>query len=226
MVECKKDADNQCLQKKLFWWYELANIPMRYQRFDFEKEFMGQPDARETVEEYVDNIDNAILNGLGYYIHSSGLGTGKTAIATHIVKMAVKRIYERKEYECWFDSFFTLTDLIHLEEEQRRYLESRFLDSALLVIDDVTPAVSERQNAYYGDVLERVIRHRAHSSLSTIVTTNMKPEELSRDYGRIFSLLSDSCSTLELDSDVDTRIHRGVNILQRKALLGEVTPLT
>lgn len=226
-VECEEDYDGIHLQQKLFNFYELANIPMRYQRFDFEADFVGQPDAKTEIQQYLDNIDNAILHGAGYYIYSPGLGTGKTAIATQIVKTAVKRVYDKIEHTCWFDSFFTLTNLIEFEDEKRRFLERKFLDSHLLVIDDVTKGgASARQNAYFGDALERVIRHRAHSSLSTIVTTNMTPDDLQKSYDRIFSLLSDSCYNLELDSTVDARIGRGVNLVMNNIRLGEISPLT
>jgi DNA replication protein DnaC len=225
--ECPEDYDHIHLQKKLFNLYELANIPMKYQRFDYEKDFVGQPEAREEIQHYLDNIDNCIMHGVGYYIYSPGLGTGKTAIATQIVKTAVKRLYDGVRHDCWFDSFFTLTNLIHLDDDRRRFLEHKFLDSHLLVIDDVVEGdASARQQAYFGDALERVIRHRAHNSLSTIVTTNLTPADLQNSYDRIFSLLADSCNNLELDSTVDTRISRGVNLIMNKIRYNEVSPIT
>jgi len=225
--ECPQDYDGQCVQLKLFQRYELANIPMRYQRFNFEEDFNEQPEARETVEEYVSNVDNAVRNGLGFYVYSPGLGTGKTAIATYLVKSAVKRARNRVFHSCWFDSFFNLVATPQLDAEDKRFIEFKYQNAQLLVIDDVTPGkVSLKQEEYFADVLERVIRHRAHSSLATIVTTNMTPDELRSSYGRVFSLLSDSCEDLQLDSSTDSRISRGVGNLQRRSLRGEVAPIT
>lgn len=224
---CPLDYDGQHIQRKLFQRYELANIPMRYQRFNFEVDFTEQPDAKELVDEYVANIDNAIRNGLGYYIYSPGLGSGKTAIATHVVKSAVKRAYDRVFHDCWFDSFFNLVATPQLDPDDRSFIERKYMDSHLLVIDDVTPGkVSAKQENYFADILERVIRHRAHGGLATIVTTNMTPDDLKGSYGRIFSLLADSCMELRLNDTTDSRIARGVNDLMRLSLKGEVAPIT
>jgi hypothetical protein len=85
---------------------------------------------------------------------------------------------------------------------------------------------SAKQEAFFADILERVVRHRAHAGLATIVTTNLTPDELKGSYERIFSLLSDSCQDLELDSSTDSRISRGVGDRMRKTLRGEVPPIT
>jgi DNA replication protein DnaC len=205
----------------------LANIPQRYQRFNFDVDFTEQPEAKETVEEYVANIDNAIRSGVGFYVYSPGLGTGKTAIATHIAKSAVRRAYDRVHHTVWFDSFFNLVASPQLDRDDKSFIEHKYQATQLLVIDDVTPGrVSQKQEDYFADILERVIRHRAHGSLATIVTTNMTPDELKNSYGRIFSLLSDSCEDLELDSSTDSRISRGVGELMRRSLKGEVAPIT
>jgi DNA replication protein DnaC len=214
------------MQFKLFQRYELANIPMRYQRFNFERDFINQQNALEFVQEYTANVDNAIRHGLGMYVYSAGLGTGKTAIATYVLKQAVLREMDRVKHTCWFDSFFNMLDTPKLNQADRDFREGKYLHSDILVIDDVIPAkISEKQEAYYSDILERTVRHRAHNSLSTIVTTNMVPEDLSGAFGRVFSLLSDSCEPVQLSSDIDSRIERGVGLLLRQSLRGEVSPI-
>jgi DNA replication protein DnaC len=219
--ECEKDEDRNCIQKKLFLRYELANIPRRYQRLNWN-DLTRQPEARATAEDYVEHSENALGLGVGIYIYSKGLGTGKTFIATHILKEFVKQ-----GHKGYYVPFFDILDLYRREPEEREFIESKLLSSPLVVIDDVVKgSVSDKQAEYYRNTLERVVRHRAHNDLPTIITSNLSLRELDDHYGRIFSLSADSLLPLELSSDYDNRKESGLGARAVSLLNGEVPPIT
>lgn len=198
--KCEKDFDGVCIQKKLFMRYELANIPYRYQRFDWD-EFDTQPEARCEIEKYISNLDNSIKTGIGIYIHSKGLGTGKTLIACHILKEAIKQ-----GYKAYFCQFF---DLVNISDDKigRNLLENQLFNCDIICIDDVVNSkISEKQSDFFRYMLEKVIRDRVHNAMPIIMTSNLNSEKLLKEYDRVFSLLVSSCYTIELDSSFDYRI--------------------
>lgn len=218
---CEKDEDGTCIQKKLFLRYELANIPRRFQRLNWT-DLTRQPEAKATAEDYIKHSSNALGLGIGIYIHSRGLGTGKTFIATHILKEFVKA-----GHKGYYVPFFDILDLYRREPEERDFIENKLLASPLVVIDDVVKgSVSDKQAEYYRNTLERVVRHRAHNDLPTIITSNLSMGELDNFYGRIFSLSADSLLPLELSSDYDNRKESGLGSRAVALLNGEVPPIT
>jgi DNA replication protein DnaC len=219
--DCEKDDDDICIQKKLFLRYELANIPRRFQRLDWS-DLVNQPEAKATAEDYIEHSDNALALGVGLYIFSPGLGTGKTFLATHILKEFVKL-----GHIGYYVAFFDILDLHRREPEDRAFIENKLLSSSIIVIDDVVAATaSQKQADHYRNTLERVVRHRAHNDLPTIITSNLTSEQLDDEYDRIFSLMSDSLLPLELDSSSDFRIMAGLANRAKALLNGETPPIT
>jgi DNA replication protein DnaC len=196
--ECEKDFDDICIQKKLFMKYEIANIPYRYQRFDWST-FETQPEARGRIDDYIGNLDEAVRAGLGLYLYSHGLGTGKTLIACHILKEAAKR-----GHKVYFCSFF---ELVNIRKENHHLVEKKLTECDIVCIDDVTASkMSEKQSDMFNYVLEKTIRDRVHNAMPTIMTSNLGRQELLKEYDRVFSLLVSSCLTIQLDSTFDYRV--------------------
>jgi DNA replication protein DnaC len=219
--DCEQDYDQTCIQKKLFLRYELANVPRRFQRLDWS-DFVNQPEAKATIEDYIEHSENALALGVGLYIFSPGLGTGKTFLATHILKEFVKQ-----GHKGYYVAFFDILDLYRREPEDRAFIEQKLLSSPIIVIDDVVaPTASQKQADHYRNTLERIVRHRAHNDLPTIITSNLTSERLDEEYDRIFSLMSDSLLPLELDSSSDFRITSGLANRAKALLNGETPPIT
>jgi len=195
--ECKKDYDGICIQKKLFLRYELANIPLDYHRIDWA-DFNTQPEAKKSIDAYVNNLDNAIDRGLGLYVNSSGLGTGKTLIGCHVLKEAVKS--GKKAFFCQF------VDLVSFSSDCYKKIESKLMNSDIVCIDDITKShISNKQNELFRDFLERTIRHRAHNEMSTVVTSNLESKDFLLAYDRVFSLLMSNSFEVKLESSFDYR---------------------
>jgi DNA replication protein DnaC len=217
-VECEKDFDGVCIQRKLFLRYELANIPMDYHRIDWS-EFVTQPEAKTAIDTYVSNLGNAINKGFGLYVNSVGLGTGKTLIGCHVLKQAVK-----EGYKAYFCSFM---DLVNISGDRYQKIESRLLNSDIVCIDDIVKShISSKQNDLFRDLLEKTIRHRVHNEMSIIVTSNLESGEFFKAYDRVFSLLMSSAFEIKLNSTIDYR--RDVLASEIEALLTskEVSPIT
>ena len=195
--ECEKDFDGICIQRKLFLRYELANIPMDYHRIDWN-EFETQPEAKDSIEAYVSNLDNAIERGLGLYVNSSGLGTGKTLIGCHVLKEAVK-----KGHTAYFCQF---VDLVNITDDDYQKLESRLLHDDIVCIDDIVSShISTKQNDLFKYLLEKTVRHRVHNEMSTVVTSNLESDEFLKAYDRVFSLLMSAAFEIKLKSSIDYR---------------------
>lgn len=216
--ECEKDYDGICIQRKLFLRYELANIPMDYHRIDW-REFETQPEAKDSVEAYVKNLGNAIDRGLGLYVSSVGLGTGKTLIGTYVLKEAAKSGHSA--YFCQF------MDLVNLSSDAYQKIEDKLLHSDIVCIDDIVSSkISVKQNDLFKYLLEKTVRHRVHNEMSTIVTSNLESEEFLRAYDRVFSLLMSSSFEIKLSSSIDYR--RDFLATEIDALLrsNEIAPIT
>jgi DNA replication protein DnaC len=216
--ECELDYDGIHIARKLSDEYTIAGIPIKYQRLIWA-DLTLQPEAKTEVDEYLEYLENAITNGVGLFIFSKGLGTGKTFIATHILKEAIK-----SGKKGFYISFFRLLDL-HQQEDYNERLK-KLNDVELLVIDDVIAGkVSTKQANFYSDTLEKVVRERAHNSLATIITSNLELQEMDEEYERIFSLMADSNIPLKLSSAIDAREHIGWEASARNMLKGEVAPI-
>jgi DNA replication protein DnaC len=216
--ECEKDYDDICIQKKLFLRYELANIPLDYHRIDW-KDFNTQPDAKQSIEAYVSNLDNAIDRGLGLYVNSAGLGTGKTLIGTYVLKEAVK-----KNYNAYFCQFM---DLVNISGECTKKIEQKLINSDIVCIDDIVSSnISVKQNDLFRYLLEKTIRHRVHNEMSTIVTSNLESEEFLKSYNRVFSLLMSNSFEIRLSSSVDYRRDFLASGIETLLTSKDVAPIT
>lgn len=216
--ECEKDFDGICIQRKLLLRYELANIPMDYHRIDWN-DFETQPEAKESIEAYVNNLDNAIDKGLGLYVNSTGLGTGKTLIGCHVLKEAAKKGHS--PYFCQF------MDLVNITSDDYQKLESKLLHSDIVCIDDIVSSqISAKQNDLFKYLLEKTIRHRVHNEMSTIVTSNLESDDFLKAYDRVFSLLMSSAFEIKLKSTIDYRRDFLATEIDAMLRSKEIAPIT
>lgn len=216
--ECEKDFDGECIQRKLMLRYELANIPMDYHRIDWN-DFETQPEAKDSIEAYVKNLDNAIERGLGLYVNSIGLGTGKTLIGCHVLKEAVK-----KNHTAYFCQFM---DLVNITSDNYQKMEHKLLHSDIVCIDDIVSShISNKQNDLFKYLLEKTIRHRVHNEMSIIVTSNLESEEFLKAYNRVFSLLMSSAFEIKLNSAIDYRRDFLASEIDTMLRSKEIAPIT
>lgn len=176
--EC--DCDTQMQLRK---HYLLANIGDQYQRLNWD-DFNGSDAVKDAVAIYLDKWDKAKLNGMGMEFSSPNLGVGKTFAATHVGKELVKR-----GEAVFFLPFLEVIGLLSQDKAVKTSTEQRLRDTTVLILDEVVPAVSVAQHALFSRQFEELIRHRTNFNRVTVMTTNLKPQELHEEYPRTYSLL-------------------------------------
>ncbi len=174
------------LQYELRKRYLLANIPSQYQHLDFsEYRYSG---VRHAVENYLTGWRHAAKLGMGMMFWSQGVGTGKTFAATHVGKTLIK--HKQNVYFVGFEQLINNRDV-----------SDECVVASYLIIDEVRKPYTERSGVVFADNFERVIRHRNHYALPTILTTNLTPEELAELYPRTASLLMPTTVEIPMPGD-------------------------
>lgn len=204
------------IQIELMKHYYLANIGDQYQRLDW-KSFQGSQDAKDAVELYLENWENIKKNGLGLEFSSTAIGVGKTFSATYLARELVKR------GESVF--FIPFLDIVHSVGRDNTELEDRIRYTNILILDEVVPAISEAQRQFFSGKFEELIRHRTNFNLPTIMTTNMTPDQLHKDYPRIYSLLEAKQIRIEMNGE-DARRGTIANINLSRVLNDEISPIS
>jgi DNA replication protein DnaC len=179
-----KDEKHTCNcmeQKRLNTQYSHAGIGKLYQRLGWDD--LKDPStpteglARQTVEDYVAKLDEYVDSGMGLYLWGD-MGTGKTLIATLVLKELIK-----KGYDCYSITFektieqFTKT---WGDNEEKELFSKRFIRSRALLLDDLG---KEYRNKLSPTTFDNLLRSRVQEERPTLVTTNMKPSEVQSVYG-------------------------------------------
>lgn len=221
--DCLVDFDNKCFQWKYWRMYELSNIDDRYMRLNWEDIAEHQSEGKALVDEYVSMLPGAVERGYGLYIYSTGLGTGKTFSATHILKEAAKLDTTKVRHRGYFVSF---QDLIQATLDHDDWLTKKIMHTNILVLDDVTMPSTVNQTEMFPRTLEKVVRYRSNNDMPTIVTSNMTWELFAETYPRCHSVLSDSVMPVKLDDTMDYRVVTGFGRAWNASKQGEVPPIT
>lgn len=152
------------------------------------------PGKEKPYTDYLDHIDERICAGDGMILIGS-VGTGKTHLAVHAGRVAVRERYSVL--------FTTLTDLLSdLRQTYRdgnELTEARIMelvgDVSLLILDDVAV---EKQTDWTQDALYRIVNARYEDEKATIITANMNLEQLRERLGdRLVSRLYERSIVLD-----------------------------
>lgn len=200
--------------------YLLANLPKDYWTLSVE-DFYGDPDALAKAQEYLEHWDNMQQHGIGIQFYSPTLGTGKTMLATLIGKDLVKR-----GESVYFVPFRDTIKVYQMPYEERKEMVTRLRQTPVLILDEVGLSISDAQRALFGTELEDLIRFRTSGNSVTIVTTNLTPEELDREYPRTFSLLAATTQQVYVSGEDFRRAGEAEFFNLALALNGEAKPIS
>lgn len=206
-------------QKNLRVHYLLANIGEQYQRLNWN-DFNGSQEAADAVALLLGTWDSWKLNGMGLEFNSPIQGTGKTFAATHVGKELVKR-----GESVYFTPFVDVANLLTQEDSYRQEVENRLRDTAVLILDEVVPAISSAQRAFFANRFEELIRYRTNFNRVTIMTTNLEPDRLHEEYPRTYSLLEAKQIRVEMTGE-DQRMNRIAFENLELVANAEVRPIT
>lgn len=172
-------------QLQLAKHYSAAGIGVGYQRLDWG-DFDGDEVLLTQVLKYLENHQRYIDRGIGLLFHGR-IGTGKTLVATLIIKELIKR-----GYSCFVTTFAetieSFTASWGSRESKDRFAE-KFMGSQVLLLDDLGRELRTGSNLPQS-TFDMILRRRVSENRPTIVTTNSTPAELGTGYGaQVLSLL-------------------------------------
>ena len=150
------------------------------------------------VQGYIDNIDNSFKYNKGLFLYGSN-GTGKTSIASIIIKEAYKHRYTAKRVT-WVDYMTLYTRAwgcnnfelkMHTEDVIKDIKDREFL-----VLEEIG---KEQDNKLAMTLLEDMLRHREDKGFPTIICTNLAPKSVVERYGAsIESLIKGNMTPIKL----------------------------
>ncbi len=172
-----------------------AGIGLSYQRLAWADFFDQSGEHIKVAEEYLDHARQFVTAGIGLLVHGTR-GTGKSMLAALIVKELVCQ----RGVDAMSITFASLLQGFSggwKDPELAAWWASRIRNAGVLLVNDVG---REHQGgrSIADSTLEELLRHRGEASLPTIITSNLRPEELTTYYGQhTASLLTESMLELE-----------------------------
>ena len=196
------DHDCDCeTQLALAKHYYASGIGKTYQTLSWED--LDDDRIYAQVRGFVENPEY-VRRGRGLILTGS-LGSGKTMVATLILKQLV-----RQGYTCYSTLFSQMIEMYTAgwrSNEERKYFNQKVVEADVLLLDDVGREL-RRSNALQESTFDSVLRSRVQNGRSTLITTNMTLEELGAEEGygsAILSLLREKSQAIEVQTTSDYR---------------------
>lgn len=150
------------------------------------------------VQGYMDNIDNSFKYNKGLFLYGSN-GTGKTSIASIIIKEAYRHRYTAKRMT-WVDYMTLYTRAWGCNNSELKMHTEDVIkdikDREFLVLEEIG---KEQDNKLAMTLLEDLLRHREDKGFPTIICTNLAPKSVVERYGAsIESLIKGNMTPIKL----------------------------
>lgn len=178
------------------------------QSFDnFDLIHYDDPDLRKRMEKNLEmckNFAERFGKDSGNMLFIGKTGTGKTHLSTAIAKAVIER-----GYEVLYDSTQNIVAAFENDRFKSGYgphesESAKYMECDLLILDDLG---TEFVNQFTVSCLYNLLNTRINKGLSTIISTNLSPEELSKKYeDRIYSRIVGSDSQILLFGGKDRRL--------------------
>lgn len=180
----------RCVEQwKMHRWMLNAGIGMRYQRLSWIDATGVNATSMAAVLAYVDNAERNLASGRGLTLGSPHKGTGKTLLATLLLKTLLAG-----GTDGYFTQFNDMLDAFSAgwrNEEERHWFQRRVRNAGVLVVDDIGREHKGRSEVAEA-MFDTVIRARVSAAAPTIITTNYTLEQMYEGYGgNVLSLLSE-----------------------------------
>lgn len=212
VVTYRCDCENQYL---LYRWLLNCGIRKQYQRLGWDDLVVANEPpfapVMETVFDFIDNVEWYTDSGHGL-IFTGEKGNGKSLLSYLILKRLVDKgvTVHATTFSDMIQSFSEGWE----DREQARWFDRTVRNAQVLYIDDLGREYKgKNQKAGVASVgermLEAVIRSRVASDQTTLITTNLKGEEIEQGYGgHTMSLLTECCDIVTVPGTRDWRPER------------------
>jgi len=175
-----------------------TKIPKKYlaATLDNYDEEHGSQDVVLYARHWVNNVEQNLNEGTGLYLFG-GTGSGKTHIATSILKRAVATTETCGYFitaEQYLEVSYSSLDDERYDDESSDADTVHYIDNVydLLVLDGL--GTERRQTEYAKKSLTSMLSKRYENQLSTIITTDIPMNKLAQIYGnRLSSIITDCC---------------------------------
>lgn len=202
-----------------------AGVGLAYQRLGWA-DFIELPKAAEEAAlEYVQHAETFVESGIGLLLWGDR-GTGKTMLA----ELMLKELVCRHRVDGLSITFAALLEAFSggwRSVELKRWFDGRLRNAGLLLVNDVGRE-HRGERTIADSTLEDVLRHRGEHGRPTVITSNLRPDELTTYYGpNTASLLTESMIEVEFrgrDQRVAVKARRRDEVrrgLTRPVTIGE-----
>ena len=186
VVEMTCDCVNQW---KLNRWLLNAGVDTQYQRLCWEDAAGIKGEVQAAVLAYVDRATQNMSQGHGLTLWSPNTGTGKTMLASLILKTLLAAGVDG--YFTQFNEMLDFFTATWRDADERAWFTRKVRNAGVLVVDDIGRENKGRDSVSEA-MFDTVIRARVAASRPTIITTNYTPDQLRSGYGEnVLSLLSE-----------------------------------
>lgn len=204
-------------QLQLYKLYLSSGIGARYHRLRWE-DYHGDPEIVDRLKKFVVDHEHHITMGEGLFFQGP-LGTGKTMLATLVLKEFLKKGYS--VYAKTFEQALRMFTAGWYSEDDRKYFHKKFVTSQVLLLDEIG---REHKTKLTEATFDSILRTRVHESRPTFITTNMTIEDMESTYGSSALSLLKECSLYHLFDGADFR-PQAHERNQEEKLAGETRPI-
>lgn len=163
-------------QLGLYKKYLSSGIGKPYQCLSWDDVDSELDPQLQPIYKFLSDPERYLSRGIGVYLWGPP-GTGKTMIATLILKDLI-----RKGYTGFSATMAAMVEYFTAgwggNTDEKEWFTDKFLSSQILVLDEL-----RRDNRLAESTFDHILRTRVHEGRPTIITTNLTPGELENGYG-------------------------------------------
>lgn len=202
---CDYESTGFCVRKfKLDYLYDNALITEKQRNhIDLYTDVDGTDlEAFTSLKNIENDVCNFIKEGRNLYIHSLGVGNGKTSWALRIIQSYFNKIWSDSDLECRGLFVYVPRYLLAIKEalsEKSEYVDhikENILKADLVIFDEIG---TKSSTVFENENLLNIISTRIDCGKSNIYTSNLTPEELQEKLGdRLYSRIVNLSTNVEL----------------------------